>query len=480
LQVRTPEGAAPGQAFAGFLVLGKQEKKHFRQLLTAPLPVAVLARGNTAEYSHLTVYSEIAAPLLMGVKLKSGTHVDLVGEKDAQGNATSLEALILQNEKGRTNFLLDEIGRPAQINLPDGSTLRFTWDSNTQALAELVSADGSVQANVSLDLSSPEAMAKNLKVMEASMAMVAPLRLPQRAPNNGGQKLLQSLQGAATAEALAASSLANIFVQVTANGQPVSDAVVNGLASPGPVQVSYPLFFTNSGAGAYHGYFVTDPAAIPLQQASQSCISILDNVEVACSVAEPIAVGMVAAGCLTLSVGIAAVAPEFAAGVLLSCESVFADAIAVCAIGGQPNISAACGAVFAVPALLHPGTITLRVSASKSGVSGSRTVTVPSSGGPVNISIDLPLPPCAIMSVSTDPVDPAPGQGYTASTVTTCANPGDSIGMSVSGTDGYSDSTACPGVNSCELFVPGAEEGVVDTVTVTTSNGESRLIQLVF
>jgi hypothetical protein len=309
---------------------------------------------------------------------------------------------------------------------------------------------------------------------------IAPLRQSQDAWTASSEKHNLAVQQAQLAQVLALSSLANIDVQVTANGQPVPDAVVNGLADPGPLQVSYPLFFTNAGGGAYRGYFVTDPAVIPLQQAAQKCVSILETVETSCSVAEPVAVGMLGGGCILLAAGIATVNPAAADKVLLSCESVFADVAAVCAIGGQPNLAGACGAIFAVPALFHPGTISLRVSATKNGITGSRTVSTSSSGGTVNIAIELPLPLCSIMSVSTNPVDPAPFQSYVANVVTTCGGAGDSIAMAISGTDGYSDSVTCAATGSCQLAVPGAAEGIVDTVTVTTSSGESRVIQLVF
>jgi hypothetical protein len=86
-----------------------------------------------------------------------------------------------------------------------------------------------------------------------------------------------------------------------------------------------------------------------------------------------------------------------------------------------------------------------------------------------------------IDAVTTNPIDPGPDQGYTVKATTSCLGAQQAIRISMSGTDGFSSSTSCAaGVNSCELFVPGGAEGVVDTITVTGGTTLSRNFQRVF
>jgi hypothetical protein len=81
-----------------------------------------------------------------------------------------------------------------------------------------------------------------------------------------------------------------------------------------------------------------------------------------------------------------------------------------------------------------------------------------------------PPPPGCGALVTTVPAHPAPFQDYTVTIQIACAPPGAVVTISISGTDGYSDSTSCvvdsSGRATCQLAVPGAAAGVVDTVTV--------------
>jgi hypothetical protein len=112
------------------------------------------------------------------------------------------------------------------------------------------------------------------------------------------------------------------------------------------------------------------------------------------------------------------------------------------------------------------------------------------SGGSAVVSASGPIPnfnvdaggDVEIVSFTTSPSDPAPFQGYTAFAEIRCAAPGTRVTLSIIGTDGYSDSIThiVTGDQTVSLFVPGAEESIVDRVTVTIDGGPSRQVVLVF
>jgi hypothetical protein len=87
-----------------------------------------------------------------------------------------------------------------------------------------------------------------------------------------------------------------------------------------------------------------------------------------------------------------------------------------------------------------------------------------------------------IVSFVTNPADPAPFQSYVATAQIHCAPPDTQVTISIVGTDGFTSSSTAiiQGDANATLFVPGAEEGVVDTVTVRVRNGPTRQIVLVF
>jgi len=94
-----------------------------------------------------------------------------------------------------------------------------------------------------------------------------------------------------------------------------------------------------------------------------------------------------------------------------------------------------------------------------------------------------------IQSLTLDPASPAYEESYSAICKISCLQAGSQVTLSVSGSDGYTDSasyTIASGQQEGEftLQVPGAETGVRDvvTVTVTLLSGEtlSRSASLVF
>lgn len=191
---------------------------------------------------------------------------------------------------------------------------------------------------------------------------------------------------------------------------------------------------------------------------------------------------MVPTGCTQLAAALAVVTEGAGALVLAPCITAFTEASALCTIptaippGGT---AALCQQIENEVQLFDSDGVTIKTSASKDGRSGSDTRSVPGMTAQVQVAIALPAPPCTIQNLTTTPIDPVPFQNYVINAQTTCG-PGTTINISMFGSDGYSAQTSCSGTATCSLVVPGAEEGIVDTVNVTTSTGQTRSTALVF
>jgi hypothetical protein len=90
--------------------------------------------------------------------------------------------------------------------------------------------------------------------------------------------------------------------------------------------------------------------------------------------------------------------------------------------------------------------------------------------GPWSLSVDMEIA-TTIRALDLSPSHPAEGQSYVGTVEVVCIPAGSSVRMSIVGTDGYTDSVlhAVPDtqkVGTFELWVPGAEAGVRDVVTV--------------
>jgi hypothetical protein len=131
----------------------------------------------------------------------------------------------------------------------------------------------------------------------------------------------------------------------------------------------------------------------------------------------------------------------------------------------------AAGELRLIPVVFIPG----------EGVITGSGATAPSIGPFPTFNISAPNE-VEIVSFKTTPADPAPFQNYIAEALIHCAPPNTQVTMSIVGTDGFSDSRTAiiQGDANVTLTVPGAEEGVVDTVTVAIANGPTRRIVLVF
>ena len=80
------------------------------------------------------------------------------------------------------------------------------------------------------------------------------------------------------------------------------------------------------------------------------------------------------------------------------------------------------------------------------------------------------------------PADPGPGEGVTVTATLVPSVEGCNISFSIVGTDGYSNSAtnASDAGGKATFYIPGGAQGVVDNVTITSSNGKTYTVTYVF
>jgi hypothetical protein len=440
-----------------------------------------------------TLFSNPDDPLLLKAKTVDGDVIKYFGEKNAEGFATAFNAVKVKSvTNGPTTILLDEQSRPAQILAANGVTLKINWQSDTLIQVTAISADGTIQVNVSVDLTTQKVSQPTVSTSAQAAVMDASV---QRAPRGGFpvEAFTTPLNLASSIRTLIQElSPATSVVNVSRCSAPVNDALVTmRVVVPGE-DIGLGILGKLTGSGVYSVSIPTRPSAgIQAQAVCESVASVLD---VGCAAVEGL--GPAVSPLICNSVGAAvdallarlAVPPGKGAAIIAACEGGFKAGVAYCSAFGQPppggtiadlvcaNIDNVVDRFVQTDASLTPFA---RIPGA--GLFSAPSQTSPASGPFPNFTIDAGGN-VEIASFTTNPVDPAPGQSYVATAEIACAAPGTEVRMSIVGTDGYTDSATCivEGNSACNLFVPGAREGIVDTVTVTVSNGPTRNVALVF
>lgn len=426
--------------------IGRLQLRKDKIAIGQPLRVVVEVQPKLLDFA---VGVNKTDPLLFRITSPTGRAVEFFGDKDDEGQATSLTGYNVTTPGGsNATFELDPEGRPRRISVPDGFVFTLTWISNSRVLVSGVTADGKVQVNAAVEL-----------------------------PEQPSPKKSDALKTSATT-----ASCSPAIMNLTHCGQPEDEAVAYF-----EVTRSTSIFGSTStpapriGSGTYRACIATaDPdAGNGFRDKCESFVGVLDNT---C-----LGVQVFTAACPALTLASSVLGPEAVLIMLRACVAAESYAATACAVispidGADSPWSTVCGDVANAYNSFINQPITLRPVATVPGsgkVVGSPAAK-PAQGPFGTFSLQVPGK-IAILSFTTSPIDPAPFQGYTATAEVGCAPPNTSVELSIFGTDGYHDSTVCTisGTASCALFVPGAEAGVVDTLTVE-AEGLSRTISIVF
>jgi hypothetical protein len=438
----------------------------------------------------LSAFSNPADPLILRAQTAKGETIDYFGGKDAQGKATSLTSVRVSTSDNKvTNIGLDSQARPTQIHASNGVSIKITWLSSTNILVTAITADGAIQANTTIDFTSLTASAIYRPHPSAETSGVtrnAALAATRVDASYG--RAVRHKDAGTNPSASAAAGISQ--VNVTRCGNPVNDADVGMTVIPSSnPSNAFTLPATFAGSGQYNVSIPSQPS--PGEDIQQRCEDIAGALGHGCEGLEALPPGSEHYIAARLGLAVAEFGPEASAAVFAGIEVGFAAARLYCeTLGyspaeGAPDLAELlCGGIGALIDRFAAGDLHLIPIVSIPGkgvVDGGSGATVPSSGSFPTFNVDAGGK-VEIASFTTSPADPDPFQSYVAEALIECAPQGTQVTISMVGTDGFTKSATATiqGDANVTLTVPGAEAGVMDTITIAVSNGPTKRIAIVF
>ena len=385
-----------------------------------------------------TPYINPDDPLLLTVSTSSGGYIEYFGEKDAEGFAIAANLVRVTDAGGNTTTIsLDGQGRPARILGFNGTVFEITWQSNSLILVTAISADGSIQVNVSIDLTTLATTG-----LSVNTSLVNPIEniAPFRDVRSGERVRLTVGEQSNRVVSLQAASTSSSLIAVVNCGAPVNNAFVEMSVVPMSGN-SFTLPAQIVGDGLYSVAIPTQPSNIG-DQAQAICENIANALGHICTGLSLIPPGGETAICASIAAAIDLLLggpTGEGAAIFAACQSGFAGARAYCnSIGwspapGAPSVAdfisdniddivdnVVVGDVFLQPLAIIPGV----------GFAGTPGAWAPATGPFPNFTIDSGST-LDIVSFTTNPVDPLPFQSYVATVEIRCAPPQTQVTMSI-------------------------------------------------
>lgn len=450
--------------------------------------------GPSVSQNEVVVYTNTTDPRIATVTTPSNEVITYFGERDAVGMPMALTAIDVTTNGDMDSFQLDSDARPVRALATNGTSFEFEWQPNgTSVVVSALSPSGEVQVSTLVDFTEPRLTEgpRPIEPLVTNTSMRAGIRSTSFTgpPDVGAGIASQSLPLGSGSGAVITTVL---DCGLARNGLGVRTLVFD--ESNSEFIGSFPT--TSVGDGMYASMVPIGQTTTGIDQTV--CETIESTLGLSCTALEGIG-GPAGATrfCVSISAALDAIAfgptGEFVA-ILAACESVVASLSLYCetlgagAPGGPSIAGQLCDQLFEDETT--PATIRVSgcVSALPQDVCSSESVVSTLGSFPVQLSIDLGSN-VQIRTLTLDPSNPAEGQSYTAILDVSCLPTGSSVVMSILGTDGYSDSrTFDVSAGQLEglfnLNVPGAQSGVMDTVTGRVSvNGDEvamRVASLVF
>lgn len=436
--------------------------------------------------TKFTIHVNKGDSQLLKSQTASGFEIDYFGDRDTEGLATRFTSINVTDPQGNSTVIsLDDLGRPKNVLSNDNSSYEFNYTLNDMAVVTAISADGTEQVISEINYNNSTPNTNLLKVTQA-----APIVLRNRLNNSGrvyttlDSQLPVNLKATSiTLQAKAPSTLVAITATVSSCGIPVDNAYVTIFvdeADSGSEGSSFKIPANNAGGGKYIKNIPVD--GVNLAGAREVCNTI-DIVQGAvCTVAQPLAAGMVAGGCAAYPPAFAACISTFEA-VLVGCTALNPSPIP----GTPSSLTQICQSdIQSTANIFFGGELRLSAYARIPGSIGSGFSPLfdydPFNESPPILPVNIMGEP-TLDQFFTLPVDPTAAQNYIATVEVSCAVPNTTITLSVSGDDGYSDSGTCvitDGSEACNLDVPGGEAGVRDTIRVEINGVLERTISVTF
>lgn len=391
-----------------------------------------------------------------------GRRVVFFGAKDADGALLRITHATVDSADGDASkqvaYDFDENGNLARGRLASGETMLFAWLDGGKLVVTYRSADGAQEARYPVDFSGQSSAATTTKsfalrtppspgvcaqlLAAAALASREPVGRTSSAASSEGVQLGEVQVVCGTGALVSEVTLTGDFLTASQTGEDVHSPIAfeeTGLSGlfeyPLPVGKS-----PNPGEEFHRTRFDRAVAAI----CGLSTLSSL------------LAAGGAGAVCLSLSA-----VPAIGEIGTIACTAIVLAAAVLCKAKTATSVAGRAVDLFSTEYFIsitaqHAklGSKTIRFQVRQGEVVQRQTITLPGSAG--------------ISKLETEPFDPAPLASYTITATADCAGPGYTLTISISGSDGYKNSTSQKlgsTVNSATLVVPGASQGVVDSFT---------------
>ena len=417
------------------------------------------------------VYNNPTDPTILHLTYEDGQEVTYLGTKDASGMPLTIQNVVVTYPDLEGNFLitLNENQLPVRQLTPNGTVFEYVWNNDSTMRIKAISPSGEVQVNIPISL-------KGLKSSGTGNAPPENIRIdkPLKAAVNSlppGQDHPQKPAG----------DNAMIF-HVQKCGVDVTNATVVMNVTPKLGVSSFPC--TNIGNGFYSTNI--PKSGEPPANYEQQCDKIGQVVKNVCSKYEWISMlgtDLATQICQILSDEIAQSFPGGSGGdkIKAMCAKSMGALEALCKFAAKQDIAELCklaNLLYTEPQGGYSFTVTVSVPGNAAYTPGAQSF---DPANPQTYLVDMGGS-FDILNLHTEPVDPAPQEGYTADADILCpSSSGTEVTISIVGTDGYTNSLkqTFTSNGTISLYVPGGAQSVKDVLTVT-ANGVTKSISIVF
>jgi hypothetical protein len=408
---------------------------------------------------------------------ENGQSTILFGPKDADGLVQYISQARIDSPDGdqqkRVFLDFDANGSLTRAMLASGETMLFNWVSPTRASITYQSADGSQEVQFPFDTSAPAGDGTTSGTQESAVLTQGDGEVSRLAYTGFPGAVKLHLQPRPELLAAQDESMGNRGrIEVHCQGGALIDEPVRGwFKATNPPGELVDLSFMYVSTGVYE-YVVPVKKAPPVDE--QRLRSSINK-----------ALGAICLGNLGMTLTGASASAICAALIeappaLAACVAIVSSYRVVCGLNTGRMIL---GKV--LDALAESVDVTAWVDDPKMG-HAEVTVTATASA-PIPVGVIQVAGYGGIEFIWTDPVDPDPEQGYTVTVRPgACVPSGTVLTMQVVGTDGYAPPpttvTLSDTVTKGTFDVPGAQQGVKDTITATLSGAvtDKKTKQIVF
>ena len=414
-----------------------------------------------------TLNNDPADPVIMTLGSVEGEQLQVLGDKDGDGIASSVESLILDDGEGTTSFIAlnQNNSLPERVSTSSGASIQYEWNDDLSSVhVTAVSPGGLFQVTINVNLNeSVTDFKRDVNEIEE------PLTNRKRQSDEEGVasvpvRVVQCDEPVADARVFALALLNYDEETMQWTGERLHRAVPTDTEGLFNIQLSTEEKPDNQPVVEEVCTILrgscTILMAVSSQQEQAVCTAIRSSAELL-GTALPRDLDIVNSACEGGFRGLQLYCDNFGASATIDdtvCESAsFAEDVT--------NFFET-DTIFLQPYAEFPDGTRVDADGQVLNIEPGTSGVLPTS---FTIQDDRAEP--VITSLTVTPKDPEPFEDYVVNVAYNCPTPTQSVNMSIVGTDNFTDFTVCAGLSfRCSLFVQGADELVVDRVTVEISD----------